>query len=156
MRCENPNLYSKLNWEGNKTFIQIDLNPVKPNKIEATWRSLFLKSQWPSAMISADIQSLSMKTAEEAAELDELDDHQQPHKSEGIRVRKGGGAEVSVLQCRFLRTVHFRYFEFRGASRKKTSVSRRVRRKVMKATPEWEQSEARQCKWGVGCEFPQD
>lgn len=62
-------------------------------------------------MISADIQSLSMKAAEEAAELDELDDHQQPHKSEGISVRKGGGGgEVFVLQCTFLRTVHFLCF----------------------------------------------
>lgn len=64
-------------------------------------------------MISADIQSLSMKAAEEAAELDELDDHQQPHKSEGISVHKGGGGgggEVFVLQCTFLRTVHFLCF----------------------------------------------
>lgn len=29
-------LPSKPNWNGNKTFLQIELNPVKPNKIEAT------------------------------------------------------------------------------------------------------------------------
>lgn len=66
-------------------------------------------------MISADIQNLSMKMADEAAELDELDDHQQPHKVEGIRVREGGGGEVFASKCTFLRTVHFLYFEFRGS-----------------------------------------
>lgn len=77
--------------------------------------------------------------AEEAAELVQLDDHQQPHKSEGISVPEGGGGEVSVRQCIFLRTVRILCFERRLALGEKTSVSRQVRRKVMKATPEWEQ-----------------
>lgn len=77
-------------------------------------------------MIFADDQSVSVKTAEEAAKMHELDNRQRPHKPEGIRVWEGGGGELSVLNCTFLCTVHFLCFELQGAAREKTSVSRRV------------------------------